>query len=166
MNNVFKDQPPPSEAELRNSQTEYISKKPKLSPNFEKKFTSIKPTILKEKVTDGEIGQKNTQNFNKLMISKFENDLENLLNSLTEKCQKGPNDKLDKNDPDLIKLFNIINEFEKHFFNGPELINSNLGKLFKTIHFLLIQNKSKLNILVPPYIFPLTTILPNRGKQL
>ena len=129
--------------QARNTSSEFIYKKPKLSPSFEKKLTSITPTILKEKLETNVKNQKNSINFNKLMISKFENDLENLLQNLSAKFSKP--ERFDDLDPDTTKLFNIMTEFDKHIFNGPELINSNIGKLFKTIHFLLIQNKVKFN---------------------
>ena len=77
------------------------------------------------------------------MISKFENDLENLLENLSLRCSKP--ERFDDLDPDITKLYNIMSEFDKYIFNGPELINSNIGKLFKTINFLLIQNKPRLN---------------------
>ena len=132
-----------NQRQTRNISSEFIYKKPKLSPSFQKKLTSITPTILKDKVETNVKSEKSSINFNKLMISKFENDLENLLNNLSANFSKP--ERIDDLDPDTSKLFNIMTEFDKHIFNGAEIINSNIGKLFKTIHFLLIQNKAKLN---------------------
>ena len=70
------------------------------------------------------------------------------------------NEKFKDYDSDLIKLLDIIQEFESKAFNGSEFIASDLGKLFKTIHYLLVKNKARLTktVLLSFHIFSLKVI--------
>jgi len=49
--------------DLRNTSSEFIYKKPRISPNFQKKLSSIKPTILKDKLTNSLSNQKKYHEF-------------------------------------------------------------------------------------------------------
>lgn len=80
--------------------------------------------------------------YNSLKIRKFENDLEQILNKMSKKFLN--KEKLQEDDPVLLHLLNVIQEFENNTFNGVEFINSDLGKLFKTVHFIFTKNKDLL----------------------
>lgn len=124
---------------MRNSATEVISKKVRVSPAFQQKMSSVKATKLKDLTKPRNSEVKALVAYNSLMIRKFENDMEDLLEKLVTKFKN--KQKLQENDPDQIKLFNIINEFQKNKFDGSEFISSEVGKLFKTLHRLLISHR-------------------------
>jgi len=81
--------------------------------------------------------------YNSLKLKKMEGDLEQYLYKLSAKFQK--NEKLKEEDEESIQLFKIAREFENNIFSGAEFIDSDVGKIFKTIHFLLTKNMDQLN---------------------
>ena len=80
---------------------------------------------------------------NNKINKRLEKDLEQIIDKLSKKLQA--NEELQENDADLNNLIEIIEEFEGLNFSGLELKSSNLGKIFKTLHHLLVKKKTLLN---------------------
>jgi len=81
--------------------------------------------------------------YNSLKIKKIEGDLEKNLFKLSTRFQK--KEKLREEDEESTQLSNITREFENNSFSGAEYISSDIGKIIKTIHFLLTKNTDLLH---------------------
>jgi len=122
-----------------NSGVEKINKKSKMTSNSQE-------NDITDQENAGETvkASSNTPRaYNNMILKKFESDLEKIMNSLTEKASK--KEKLKEDDQNIEKLIQLIAEFDKNNFNGSEFINSQIGKLFKTIQYILVHNKDMLN---------------------
>ena len=80
---------------------------------------------------------------NSKLNKRLEKDLERIIENLLKKLQA--NEKLQEKDADLNNLMEIIEEFEGTNLSGLDLKSSNLGKIFKTLHHLLVKKKTLLN---------------------
>ena len=126
-----------------NSEQELVLKKTKLTQDIEGK--TIK--TLDSKTVDIAPFANNTTKtmmaYNSLKIKKLENDLDQIMNRISNKILEM--NKIPDEDGDIAQLTTITKEFENNTYSGSELINSDLGKLFKTLHFLLTKHKDILS---------------------
>lgn len=130
--------------DLRNSATEYVIKKQRVTPGFQTKIASVQGTKVKDiQENNKNIAGRATGAFNALMIRKFENDLELLIHKLATKF-KGQ-EELNGGDREYLKLLNIVGELDRNKFTGSEFAGSDIGRLLKTLYSLLLNSKSFLN---------------------
>ena len=114
-----------------------MKKKLKLENNF----VEISK-IEEDEEVEQEKPQKPLDRARETILKRFEKELEELLRQISTKVKASI--KLDDRDSDILKLLQTMEEFESKEIQGSELVNTKIGKIFKTIHFVLIRHKSHL----------------------